>query len=69
MALPSSSPFVFAAASLCLLLALIFVLWTLLWKFVLEPNPLIRDFFDLDKKDNKAGVNKRTNKGQDRKIS
>lgn len=32
------------------LLIIVATLWTLLWKFVLEPNPLVRDFFDLDKK-------------------
>jgi hypothetical protein len=41
---------------LSLLLPLAFVLvivaiaWTLFWKFILEPNPLIRDFFDLEKR-------------------
>jgi hypothetical protein len=40
---------------LVLLLVTIFILvvvviaWTLFWKFILAPNPLIRDFFDLDK--------------------
>jgi hypothetical protein len=46
-------------AVLSLLLSLVFVLvfvaiaWTLFWKFVLEPNPLIRDFFDLEKEKRK----------------
>lgn len=37
------------------LLSLLFVLsvvaaaWYLLWTFVIAPNPLVRDFFDLDK--------------------
>jgi hypothetical protein len=37
------------------LLILFFVLsvvtgaWYLLWTFILAPNPLVRDFFDLDK--------------------
>lgn len=22
--------------------------WFLLWKFILEPNPVVREFFDLD---------------------
>ncbi|RYG94493.1 DUF4750 domain-containing protein [archaeon] len=33
-----------------ILLLIVATLWFLLWKFVLEPNPLVRDFFDLDKK-------------------
>ena len=41
------------------LLAIIFVvlvvviLWYIVWKNVLEPNPLLRDFFDLDQKPSK----------------
>lgn len=31
-----------------IVLAIVSVFWTIMWKFVLEPNPLIRDFFDLD---------------------
>ena len=31
-------------------MAVIIVLWYALWKLVLEPNPLVRDFFDLDRK-------------------
>jgi hypothetical protein len=34
------------------LLAVAFA-WLLFWKFILEPNPLIRDFFDLEKTKNK----------------
>ena len=45
----SSSPYIFIVSSLCLSLALIIVLWTLLWRFVLEPNPIVREFFELDK--------------------
>jgi hypothetical protein len=33
-----------------LIILVAFVFWTLMWKFVLEPNPLIREFFDLDLK-------------------
>jgi flagellar biogenesis protein FliO len=40
----------YAFISLLLVLVVIFTLWYLLWKFVLEKNPLIRDFFDLDQK-------------------
>ena len=35
------------------LLLIVFTLWLLLWKLILEPNPLIRDFFDLDLKQHK----------------
>jgi hypothetical protein len=41
----------YSVASLVVIIAAIFLLWVLLWKFVLEPNPLVRDFFDLDLKD------------------
>lgn len=37
------------SAILFICLVIIF-LWYFLWKVVLEPNPLIRDFFDLDSK-------------------
>jgi hypothetical protein len=37
--------------ALSLVIFSIVFLWYILWKYVLEPNPLIRDFFDLD--DNK----------------
>ncbi len=36
--------------------------WTLMWKFVLEPNPLIREFFDLDLKKTKSGIKPGTKK-------
>ncbi len=35
--------------SILLVVVVVLVLWTLLWKFIIEPNPLIRQFFDLDK--------------------
>ena len=31
-------------------LVAVVIAWFLFWKFVLEPNPLVRDFFDLEKK-------------------
>lgn len=37
-----------SAVSLVVVLAIIAIFWTIMWKFVFEPNPLIRDFFDLD---------------------
>lgn len=40
----------YSLVSLLVIISVIAVLWLLLWKFVLEPNPLIRDFFDLDVK-------------------
>jgi hypothetical protein len=43
---------VVAPVAVVILLTVVF--WTMMWKFVLEPNPLIREFFDLDlKKDSK----------------
>jgi hypothetical protein len=34
-----------------IILLVIGLLWALLWKLILEPNPVVRDFFDLDRKD------------------
>lgn len=37
-----------------LFILIVCFLWFVLWKLILQPNPLIRDFFDLDKQlDNK----------------
>lgn len=30
------------------ILLIVILFWYIFWKFVLEPNPLVRDFFDLD---------------------
>jgi type IV secretory pathway TrbL component len=38
----------YSFTSLVVIIAVIALFWFLLWKFVLEPDPLIRDFFDLD---------------------
>jgi len=37
-----------SVVSLAVVLAIIAIFWTIMWKFAFEPNPLIRDFFDLD---------------------
>ena len=37
-------------ASLAVVFLIIYVLWYTLWKLVFEPNPIVRDFFDLDSK-------------------
>ncbi len=39
--------------ALLVLLVFIAALWSFLWKFILEPNPIVRDFFDLDRKETK----------------
>lgn len=36
--------------SIILIVFVILLFWVILWKFALEPNPLVRDFFDLDVK-------------------
>lgn len=41
----------YTVISVLVVIIIIVTFWTLMWKFVLEPNPLIRDFFDLDQKD------------------
>jgi hypothetical protein len=40
-----------AVVSFLLVFLVVIFLWYIFWKFVLEPNPLVRDFFDLDTKD------------------
>jgi hypothetical protein len=39
--------------SLLIVGAFVSMLWYILWKSAFEPNPLVRDFFDLDLKKNK----------------
>ena len=43
-------------SSVIIVFVIVCFLWFGFWKLVLEPNPIIRDFFDLDKpkKDRKA---------------
>jgi hypothetical protein len=41
---------VYTLTSVLTILTIIFALWFILWKLVLEPNPIVRDFFDLDRK-------------------
>ncbi len=54
---PSKVVSIVAPVALVIVVAVVF--WTLMWKFVLEPNPLIREFFDLDlKKKDKATKDK-----------
>lgn len=36
------------AVSILVTVIVIVLLWIALWKLILEPNPLVRDFFDLD---------------------
>ena len=40
--------FIRVLLSVAFVLSVICVLWYIVWKFVLEKNPLIREFFDLD---------------------
>lgn len=35
-------------ASIAVVFIIIYFLWYILWKLAFEPNPLVRDFFDLD---------------------
>jgi hypothetical protein len=43
------SSFVVPALGLLMVGALISLLWYALWKLAFEPNPLVREFLDLDK--------------------
>ena len=38
----------YAIASFIVVIFVIALLWLVLWKFVLAPNPIVREFFDLD---------------------
>lgn len=39
-----------ALFELVLIIGVVLLLWYIMWKFVFESNPEIREFFDLDKK-------------------
>jgi hypothetical protein len=44
-------PLLSSLLSIFFVLAVVAGAWLLLWRFVLAPNPLVRDFFDLDRAD------------------
>jgi len=50
--------------ALAVILAVVAVAWIVLWKLVLERNPLVRDFFDLDKYTNNTDKSKIDNKNK-----
>ena len=39
-----------ALIPILVILIIVILFWYIFWKLVLEPNPLVRDFFDLDEK-------------------
>lgn len=43
--------------SIAMLLVIIAVFWFLFWTYCLAPNPLVREFFDLDRKKPKEASN------------
>lgn len=51
-----------SVTSVALVGAVVGLFWYLLWKYILEPNPLVREFFDLDQKkvDTHDGVAKKS---------
>jgi len=51
----------YSAFSLGIVLFIILLLWLFLWKVILEPNPIIREFFDLDQKEKTTSRVKRRN--------
>jgi hypothetical protein len=64
-------PLVVPVLGLILIGTLIFVLWYALWKLAFEPNPLVREFLDLDKtlserkpKSNSTGADSHKSEGQ-----
>ena len=48
------------------ILSIVFMLWYIMYKFVFEPNPIIRDFFDLDRKIDPNRKIKRVHHGMNR---
>lgn len=48
--------------TLIFVLSVVVVAWYLLWTFILAPNPLVRDFFDLDRVDPPAVNEKKKDK-------
>jgi hypothetical protein len=57
----SFAPVLYFFISLSAVVLAIALMWYLLWKFILEPNPVVRDFFDLDLKDASVdGKNKKS---------
>ena len=49
-------------ATLVFALAIVATLWYIMWKFAFEPNPIVREFFDLDKKSNDENNSKKKSK-------
>lgn len=51
-------------ATLVFALCIVTSLWYIMWKFAFEPNPIVREFFDLDKKsDSEKNSQKKLKKG------
>ena len=53
----------FTGFGVFVVLAVVAIFWYVMWKFVFEPNPVVREFFDLDLKDS-AGKD-----GKEKKIA
>ena len=45
-----SSEMLYSISSITFVGGFVLMFWILMWKYVFEPNPLVRDFFDLDRK-------------------
>jgi hypothetical protein len=45
-----SSEMLYSISSITFVGGFVLMFWVLMWKYVFEPNPLVRDFFDLDRK-------------------
>lgn len=49
----------YSISSIALVGSFVIFFWVLMWKYVFEPNPLVRDFFDLDRKPKVDGSSKK----------
>jgi len=50
----SLGPLFYTVSSLLFILFCLLLFWFGFWKLVLEPNEIVRDFFDLDKEKRKT---------------
>lgn len=44
-----SAEALYSISSVTFVGGIVAMFWFVMWKYVFEPNPLIRDFFDLDR--------------------
>jgi hypothetical protein len=55
----STGEILYSISSVTCVAGVVIMFWYIMWKYVFEPNPLIRDFFDLDRKPKNRASNKK----------